>query len=198
MAINGVNSIFIWQNIEKNKYQFITKIELGGYGDDIFVFEQYDIFFSCGSDLCIYNLKRNKVDSILKELAFSAAMPFYENNILFLGGDYECGINDLSVFNIKEKKIIKNKEFDFYFYNEGVNFTDLIKYYKKKDIIILCGGKNKVYNSIYVYDRNFNLIQTLDKIHYKNILGLAIYERGINDLILSYSADGEVYFYSIS
>ena len=125
-------------------------------------------------------------------------MPFYENNILFLGGDYECGINDLSVYNIKEKKIIKNKEFDFYFYQEGGNYTDLIKYYKKKDVVILCGGKNKVYNSIYIYDRNFNLIQTLDKIHYKNILGLAIYERVINDLILSYSEDGEIYFYSIS
>jgi hypothetical protein len=101
-------------------------------------------------------------------------MPFYEDNVLFLSGDYECGINDLSVYNIKEKKIIKNKEFDFYFYNEGENFTDLIKYYKKKDVIILCGGKNKVYNSIYIYDRDFNLIQTLQKIHYGNILSIVI------------------------
>lgn len=195
IAINDYDNIFIWDEIEKNKYQFITKIRLGTH---IFVFEQYDILFSCGYNLCIYNLKKNKIDSISEELDFSAAMPFYENNILFLGGDYECGINDLSVYNIKEKKVIQKKEFDFYFYEEGKKFTDLIKYYKKKDVIILCGGKNRVYNSIYIYDRNFNLIQTLDKIHYKNILGLAIYERGVNDLILSYSADGEIYFYSIA
>jgi len=200
IAIKGFNTIFIWDQIEKNKYQFITKIELDICGEDIFVFEQYDLLFSCASNLIIYNLKKNKIDSILEELNFSAAMPFYENHILFLGGDYECGINDLSVYNIKEKKVIKNKEFDFYFYQYdiNINYTNLIKYYKKKDVIILCGGKNEVYNSIYVLDRNFNLIQTLDKIHYKNILGLAIYERGINDLILSYSTDGEIYFYSIS
>ena len=81
LAINNVNTIFIWEPTDKNKYQFITKIELGNYGD-IFVFEQYDILFSCGFyNLCIYNLKKKKIDSISKELNFSAAMPFYENNI---------------------------------------------------------------------------------------------------------------------
>ena len=205
LAINDVNEIYIWEPIDKNKYQFITKITLGIYGDDISVFEQYDILLSCGFyNLCIYNLKKKKIDSIQKELElnFRAAMPFYENNILLLGGDDESNYKELNVFNIKEKKVIKHKEFDFFIYEYGNDFTKFIKYYKKKDVIILCGGKkevkNDVFNSIYIYDRDFNLNQILEKIHYKNIFGLAIYERGINDLILSYSEDGEIFFYSIN
>ncbi len=104
--------------------------------------EQYDILCSYGSNLCIYNLKNNKIDSISEEYDFTAAMPFYANNILFLG-NFECGINDLSVYNIKEKKIIKNKEFNFYFHAERGNYIDLIKYYKKKMLLFYMVEKMK-------------------------------------------------------
>ena len=202
IAINNDNTIFIWEYIKKNKYQFITKIELGDYDKEISVFEQYDILIQCCDDnLFIYNLKRNKIDLISKDLIFDEAMPFYENNILFLNGGFEGNeyyFTDLSVYNIQEKKITKKKKLDFYFYVAIANATDLIKYYNKKDVIILCGGKNNVYNRIYIYDRDFNLVQTLEKAHYGNILGLTIYERTTNDLILSYSEDGEINFYSIN
>lgn len=202
IAISNWNIIFIWENIKKNKCQFITKIELGSADEDILVYEQNDILIQCCYDnLFIYNLKRNKVDLISKDLIFSDAIPFYENNILFLNGGYEgneCYFTSLSIYNIKEKKITKNKNFDIYFNVGEVNATELIKYYKKKDVIILCGGKNSVYNNIYIYDRDFNLIQTLQKAHYGNILGLTFYERGTNDLILSYSEDGDINFYSIN
>ena len=199
IAISDINTIFIWEFIEKNKYQFTTKIKLGIYCENIFVFEQYDIFISCGFDnLGIYNLKKNKIDSISKELSFRAAMPFYGNNILFLGGNDDWGYKYLTVYNIKEKKIIKNMKFDFFFNVEEANTPDLIKYYQKKDVIIICGGNNNVFNNVYIYDRDFNLIQTLEKIHYRNIVGLTIYERSTNDLILSYTKDGEISFYSIN
>ena len=202
IAISNWNTIFIWENIKKNKYQFITKIELGSDDENILVYEQNDILIQCCYDnLFIYNLKRNKVDLISKDLIFNDAIPFYENNILFLNGGYEgneCYFTALIIYNIKEKKITKNKKFDIYFNIGEVNATDLIKYYSKKDVIILCGGKNRVYNNIYIYDRDFNLIQTLEKVHYGNILGLTFYERGTNDLILSYSEDGEINFYSIN
>ena len=202
IAISNWNIIFIWENIKKNKYQFITKINLGSADENILVLEQNDILIQCCYDnLFIYNLKRNKVDLISKDLIFDDAIPFYENNVLFLSGGFEgneCYFTALSVYNIKEKKISKNKEFDIYFNIGEVNATYLIKYYSKKDVIILCGGKNRVYNSIYIYDRDFNLIQTLEKVHYGNILGLVIYEREINDLILTYTEDGEINFYSIN
>ena len=202
IAISNWNIIFIWENIKKNKYQFITKINLGSADENILVLEQNDILIQCCYDnLFIYNLKRNKVDLISKDLIFDDAIPFYENNVLFLSGGFEgneCYFTALSVYNIKEKKISKNKEFDIYFNIAEAKANDLIKFYKKKDAIILCGGKNGVYNSIYIYDRDFNLIQTLEKVHYGNILGLVIYEREINDLILTYTEDGEINFYSIN
>ena len=212
IAITDTNTIFIWKPIDKNKYQFITKIELDLNDEDIFVFEQYNILLSSYFDnLFIFNLKKDKIEKIdknnsnLKELTVRAAISFYENNILFLSGIFdfcEFGFINLSIYNIREKKVIRNKELDFYIYEYGGDFTQLIKYYKKKEVIILCGGKkemkNDVYNNIYIYDRDFKLNQILEKIHYKNILGLSIYERGINDLIISYSEDGEIFFYSIN
>ena len=202
IAISNWNKIFIWEKIKKNKYQFITKIELGSVNENILVLEQNDILIQCcNNNLFIYNLKRNKIDLISNELIFWDSIPFYENKILFLNGGYEgneCYFTALSVYNIKEKKITKKKEFDLYFNLGEAKANDLIKYYKKKDVIILCGGKKGVYNSIYIYDRDFNLIQTLQKVHYGNILSIIIYERDTNDLIISYSEDGDINFYSIN
>ena len=77
-------------------------------------------------------------------------------NILFLGGNDDWGYKYLTVYNIKEKKIIKNMKFDFFFNVEEANTPDLIKYYQKKDVIIICGGHNNLYNNVYIYDRDFN------------------------------------------
>ena len=93
---------------------------------------------------------------------------------IILGGMVYEGIanKDLIKYDLKEKKIILEKHFDFLYKN--------IEYLKEKNIILISGTrpKSEIFNNIYIFNTNFVLIQNIENSsNYGTIEGFNFYQK---------------------
>ena len=96
--------------------------------------------------------------------------------------------NELVLYDVKEKNINNTITLDFIMLD--------VRYIKKIDSIVISEGTDMIRNNIYVYDSNFNRVQSIQKAHYRDINGFAFYGKDEKDLLMSYSQDGAVNIYS--
>ena len=193
------HSTDMYESTNKVGYQLITRFKIPGEDSElaecgIYVIEKFSLLVSQTIYAAYFwDLKKSHQYDVV-EKTIRLVWPFYDN-LYILGQSQEYGeIFKLCVYDIKKREIIKKLNFDF------TLIIETLFYYKKKDVIIIGGGyskfRNRNNNTIFIFDRNFNKILTLERIHEKTILDIVLYER-TNDLLISYSEDGRLNYYNI-
>ena len=89
------------------------------------------------------------------------------------------------LYDVCEKNINKNIKLDFILLD--------VRYIKKKNAILINGGTDMLRSNICIYDSNFNRVQIIQKVHLYILINF-FYEK--EDLLMSYSQDGNVNIYS--
>ena len=198
--------IKIWeQTMQANNqhhYQLINKLffpNIDGNENNtdttIYLVEDKNLLITSNDEesVCFWDLKRLKFDHKFNVDWCPYIFSNFKNNLLIFG----CGIyedyrtpNELVLYDVKEKNINKNIKLDFIMLD--------VRYIKKIDLIVISGGTDMLRSDIYIYDSNFNMVQIIQKAHYRNINGFAFYEKDEKEnLLMSYSEDGAVNIYSI-
>lgn len=185
------NEIKIWEFLKDRKLQLNAKIKLKDI-INIFLIPKIKNIVISGNKVDItyfFNLKtlkfENKITYRLKDLYrlnhnLFIFTNFYYNKYY----QYEEG-DSLDIYNLYEKKITKSIKIDF--------LINSILTIPKRRIFL---ASAYFINDIYVFDYHFNQIQSLIKIHNEKIVGMKLYEKSEkNDLVLSYSEDGQIKFF---
>ena len=183
-------------------YQLMNKLFYPKiYGDEnityatMYLMEDKNLLITSNDEesVCFWNLKKLKFDHIFNLDWCPYIFSNFKNNLAIFGSGIYKGYrtpNKLVLYDVKEKHISKNIKLDFIILD--------VRYIKKIDLIVISGGTDILRNDIYVYDSNLNKVQFIRKAHCGDINGFAFYEKDEKeDLLMSYSLDGSVNFYSL-
>ena len=186
------NGIKIWQLLNNNRLKLRTKIiNMDMYYKIIFLIKNKDIMVTPGYNnahvTVFWNLKLCKIEKQI-DYYLGCLCQLSEKIFVFSEKNDKNKESRLDIYDYLENKIIKNIDLDYK--------VKLIKAIRKKNIFLVAGGviSEDYYNhyDIHVYDYDFNQIQFIDRLHFRDIVGIELYERGEkeDDVIFSYSEDG--------
>ena len=201
---DNLNKVTIWEKISETKYQTVTNIlfnkeELNSI--NIFLIpEKNNLIISTNTKevdcTYFYELKKLKLINKLVDLCFEKIYKLTDN-ILLLPFSDEID-SQLNIYGCNQKKIVKEVLLKF-------NANSEILIIPKKKVILAAGyintggGCDREYKEIHVLNYDYEEIFVLNKIHYRSILGIELYEEKNEKeyIIISYSEDGAVNILSL-
>ena len=201
-----MNKITILERISETKYQTVTNIifkEEEFNSINIFLIpEKNNLIISTntkeGDCTYFYEFQKLKLINKLTDFYFEKIYKLNDNIILLLFGDEFDIDNQLNIYDLNQKKIVKDVFLKF-------NSNCEILIIPKKKVILVAGyihtgfGSDREYKEIHVLNYDYEEIFVLNKIHYRSILGIELYEEKNEKefIIITYSEDGAVNFLSL-
>ena len=198
------NIIKIWTKIPENKWQNSLNISFGEKERErdirIFLFTEKNILVVSVEFLRTYFFDLTKFEIISKLEGFYWNIYQLNENNFILAWSEDCEYSsDLDIYNLDKKEIIKSIEHKFW------NNCEILVL-PQKEIFLVAGftytgfGCDRESKEIHIFDaKTYEEILTLEKLHYRSILGIRLYEikNEKENIIITYSEDGAVNFLSL-
>lgn len=200
ITLNEDYKINLWQAISNNEIQLLTTLILNVSEKPLdfiilLVPEKDELIVSINDMEIItyfYDLKSLKIINKIPDVFHEKIYKLNDDLYIFPFFKYSEADSYFNIYDFSKNEIVKKIENKFCSSMEILNIPE-------RKILLVAGFEfsesagSREFKNIYVLNYNFEQIFNLNNIHYRNILGIKLYQKKEKEyLILTYSEDGAV------